>query len=88
VEPYADAHGLKLEEYDGLSEEDATAESVMEVVDDLLETKEGAVLCTHRPVLPSVFDALGVEDPRLAPAGLLVVHHRAGKVVATEPYDE
>jgi 8-oxo-(d)GTP phosphatase len=88
VEPYADAHGLKLEEYDGLSEEDATSDSVREVVDDLLETKEGAVLCTHRPVLPSVFDALGVEDPRLAPAGLLVVHHRAGKVVATEPYDE
>ena len=87
VAPYADASRLKLEEHDGLSEEDASAESVVEIVDDLLDTREGAVLCTHRPVLPSVFDALGVDRLRLSPAGLLVVHHRKGKVVGTEPYD-
>ena len=87
VAPYADASGLKVEEQDGLSEEDASAESVVEIVDDLLHTKEGAVLCTHRPVLPSVFDALGVDRLRLAPADLLVVHHRKGKVMATEPHD-
>ena len=86
--PYAEASGLKLEEYDGLSEEDATAESVVEIVDDLLETKEGSVLCTHRPVLPSVLEALGVEVARLSPAWMLVVHHRAGSVVATERYHE
>ena len=78
----------KLEEYDGLSQEDATTESVVEIVDELLETKEGTVLCTHRPVLPSVFEALGVEVVRLAPAGMLVVHHRAGAVVAIEPHQE
>ena len=87
VVPYAETSGLKLEEHDGLSQEDATTESVVEIVDDLLDTKEGAVLCTHRPVLPSVFDALGVDGLRLAPAGLLVVHHRKGRAVATEPYD-
>jgi 8-oxo-(d)GTP phosphatase len=87
VAPYADASGLKLETHDGLSQEDATAESVMEIVDDLLEAKEGSVLCTHRPVLPSVFDALGLEDPRLAPAGMLVVHHRRGATIGTEAYD-
>jgi len=86
--PYAEASGLKLEEYDGLSQEDATTDSVVEIVDDLLETKEGSVLCTHRPVLPSVLEALGVEVVRLSPAGMLVVHHRAGSVVATERYDE
>jgi 8-oxo-dGTP diphosphatase len=57
---------------------------VVEIVDDLLETNEGSVLCTHRPVLPSVLDALGVEAVRLAPAGMLVVHHRSGVAVATE----
>ena len=87
VAPYAEASGLKLEEHDGLTEEDASAKSVVEIVEDLLETKEGAVLCTHRPVLPSVLDALGVDAARLAPGGMLVVHHRKGKVVATEPYD-
>jgi 8-oxo-dGTP diphosphatase len=88
VTPYAEASGLKLEEYDGLTEEDASAESVVEIVDDLLATKEGSVLCTHRPVLPSVFDALSLDAVRLAPSGLLVVHHRAGQVMATQTFDE
>jgi 8-oxo-(d)GTP phosphatase len=86
LEPYADWSGQKLEEHDGLSQEDATAESVVDIVDDLLETKEGSVVCSHRPVLPSVFDALGLEAVRLEPGGLLVVHHRAGAAVATEAY--
>jgi 8-oxo-(d)GTP phosphatase len=86
VEPYAEASGLKLEEHDGLSEEDATVESVVEIVDDLLHAGEGSVLCTHRPVLPSVFDALGLGDVRLEPGGLLVVHHRKGGVRATQPH--
>ncbi|HEX5860810.1 MAG TPA: NUDIX hydrolase, partial [Nocardioides sp.] len=86
---YAEASGLKLEEYDGLSQEDATVESVVEIVDDLLETREGSVLCTHRPVLPSVFDALGVgRASRLEPGGLLVVHHRKRALQATEQYPE
>ena len=88
VAPYAEASGLKLEEHDGLSEEDASAESVVEIVDDLLEGKEGSVVCTHRPVLPSVLDALGLSQLRLAPAGMLVVHHRGGRVVATESHSD
>jgi 8-oxo-(d)GTP phosphatase len=88
VAPYAEASGLKLEEYDGLSQEDATGESVVEIVDELLETREGSVLCTHRPVLPSVFDALGVEQARLEPGGLLVVHHRNRTLQATEQYPD
>ena len=86
VRPYVDTTGWKLELEDGLSEEDATAESVLRVVDGLVHGDEGAVLCSHRPVLPSVFDALGIEDPQLDPAGLFVVHLRKGKVVATESH--
>ncbi|MBI2245281.1 MAG: histidine phosphatase family protein, partial [Nocardioides sp.] len=84
VGPYADTTGWKLELEDGLSEEDATAPSVVAVVDELVAAEEGAVVCTHRPVLPAVFDALGVPDPQLAPAGMLVAHLRRGRVVATE----
>ena len=39
------------------------------LVDDLDErpaSAGGLVLCTHRPVLPWVFDAVGLEDPGLA----------------------
>ena len=42
------------------------------------------MLCTHRPVLPTVLDALGVADVKLEPGEMLVVHHRKGDVVATE----
>jgi 8-oxo-dGTP pyrophosphatase MutT (NUDIX family)/phosphohistidine phosphatase SixA len=61
VAPYAGFSGWPVQETDGLSEEDATAESVLEVVDELLQGKECALLCTHRPVLPAVLDAVGVE---------------------------
>ena len=58
--------------------------TVVEAVDDLVTGPDSAVLCTHRPVLPAVWDALGVPDAKLDPGGLLVVHHRKGRVVATE----
>jgi 8-oxo-dGTP pyrophosphatase MutT (NUDIX family)/phosphohistidine phosphatase SixA len=84
IAPYADTTGWKLEIDDGLSEEDATATSVVRLVDELVAAEEGAVICTHRPVLPAVFDALGVRDPDLAPGEMLVAHLRQGTVRATE----
>ena len=84
--PYAEASGWPLEETDGLSQEDATAESVLEIVDDLLHGTECAAICTHRPVLPTVLDALEVVTEKLAPGELVVVHHRKGKIAAFERY--
>jgi 8-oxo-dGTP diphosphatase len=84
VAPYADTTGWKLELEDGLSEEDANVPGVGALVDDLVAEGEGAVLCSHRPVLPTVFEALGLADPRLEPGGLLVAHVRKGEVVAAE----
>ncbi len=84
VRPYIDATGSKLEEHDGLSQEDSTADSVAAIVHDLMAGDRGAVLCTHRPVLPHVFEALAVEEMKMEPAELLVVHVRGGVVVALE----
>lgn len=84
--PYAEVAAVDLEVTDALSEEGTTAAGVEEVVLDLLGRKEPAVLCTHRPVLPEVMKALGVRDPGLEPADLLVVHHRNGQVIATETH--
>ena len=57
--------------HDGLSEEDATAEGVVDLVDELLDgdSAASAVLCTHRPVLPTVFDALRCRTSQLEPGG-------------------
>jgi 8-oxo-dGTP diphosphatase len=84
--PYAAACGWPLQETDLLSEEDASVDAVLDIVDDLLHAGECAVLCTHRPVLPTVLDALGVATEKLAPGELVVAHHRKGKVAAFERY--
>ena len=84
VAPYSDATRRPLEREDGLSEEDATQKSVSRIVDALVAEREGAVLCTHRPVLPKVFTALGLENPKLELGEMLVVHLRKGTVTASE----
>jgi 8-oxo-dGTP pyrophosphatase MutT (NUDIX family) len=91
LEPYADAAGWKLQREDLLSEEDSTSKAVRRLVRELAHEVEtaprragGLVLCTHRPVLPTVFDAVGTDDPQLEKGELLVLHLRRGKVRATE----
>jgi 8-oxo-dGTP pyrophosphatase MutT (NUDIX family)/phosphohistidine phosphatase SixA len=87
LEPYASTTGWDLATRRRLSEEGATPAGVRRVVGDVLDLAgagRNVVLCTHRPVLPDVFDALGVEDPGLAAGELLVVHLRKGIVAATE----
>jgi len=89
--PYAAASGRRLRTERLLSEEDASREAVHEVVAGLAEwlherpaASGGLVLCTHRPVLPWVFDAVGLEDPGLAAGELMVLHLRKGRVRAAE----
>ncbi|HEX6148871.1 NUDIX hydrolase [Nocardioides sp.] len=86
LQPYADSTGWDLEAHDGLTEEEATKKSVDVLIGDLLEDRRSSVLCTHRPVLPRVFEALGVEDEKLDPGAMLVAHHRKGRVVSAEIY--
>lgn len=84
VTPYVDTTGWPMKKYDELTEEDASVEGVVDVVDALLESGESTVLCTHRPVLPTVLDALRVPATKLEPGSMLVAHHRKGRVVASE----
>lgn len=84
VAPYAEHSGWPLATADGLSEEGANAKKVVTLVDDLLHSGESALLCTHRPVLPAVFDAAAIPERKLDPGAMLVAHHRKGRVVATE----
>ncbi len=90
VAPYAEACGLPVRAEPALSEEEATAAGVRAVLDAVLawqaERGRGALLCSHRPVLPLVLEALGVRDPGLDKGALLVVHHRRGRVLATEQH--
>ena len=89
--PYAQGTGRRLRLEHGLSEEDATPKRVRRLLGELAEglaerpaSAGGVVVCTHRPVLPWVFEALGVDDPGLAPGELLVLHLRRGDVQGIE----
>ena len=84
VAPYAERSGWPVTSTDKLSEEDATPKAVLRIVDDLLHSGEDAVLCTHRPVLPAVYDAVGIPPEPQATGELVVVHHRRGRVRAIE----
>ncbi|MGL5809578.1 MAG: NUDIX hydrolase [Nocardioides sp.] len=93
--PYADQSSLKVRTRRRLSEDEATPESVAKLVGKLVSgagpalddtVRRAAALCSHRPVLPMVFDALGIEPVKLDPGGFVVVHHRGGKVLRTEEH--
>lgn len=84
VEPFAKSIGTFLEIDDRLSEQTSAAR-VQRSVQSLLDRKAPTVLCSHQPTLPWIFDAIGSEVVDLAPGEGVVVHHRKGKVHATEP---
>jgi 8-oxo-dGTP diphosphatase len=84
VKPYADEQVLPLERLDGLTEEEFSPQTAIAVAADALASPESLAICTHRPVLPELLGALGVDVEPLAPGEMLVLHHRKGKVLATE----
>ena len=87
VAPYAEVAELDLEVTRHLSEEKSSPRGVERWVHRLLDSREPAVLCTHRPVLGYVFEALGVRPTKLESGAMLVVHHRRRQVVAVEHHE-
>ncbi|GAA4850577.1 NUDIX hydrolase [Luteimicrobium xylanilyticum] len=102
VAPYADASGLETRRHGRLTEaqHERSPARVAATVRELLEAEETSVLCTHRPVLPTVLDvlsehtgrnvadALPRKDPYLEPGEALVAHvgltSKGPRVVAAE----
>jgi phosphohistidine phosphatase SixA/8-oxo-dGTP pyrophosphatase MutT (NUDIX family) len=84
VEPFAHSISTFLEIDDRISEETRYSQVNRSVV-ATLDRKKPAVLCTHRPTLPWIFDAIGADTIDLKPGQGVVVHHRKGVVLATEP---
>jgi len=89
VEPYTRRRSVSLDTLRALSEEDADKAAIAALLDRLLSTPAATAVCSHRPVLPLVLDHLALDHLRLdaeplAPAELLVCHHRHGRVRALE----
>lgn len=86
VTPFAAQAQVPIECTHDLSEEDATADGVKALVEELVTAGDDAVVCSHRPVLGWIMEALGVEPVKLEPGAMLVVHHRDGVVVSADPH--
>lgn len=84
VAPYGVLAELGIEVTDELSEEHWTDEGVEAEVAGLLETKQATVACSHRKVLPRLFEALHLDPTEIDKAAMLVVHHRYGLISAIE----
>lgn len=77
VAPYLSDAGLGAEKLDALTEEGASKSAVVDLVRavrDRVPDTLGAVLCSHRPVLPWILRALGLAEPKLAKGEALVLH--------------
>jgi len=84
VQPYATEQVMPVLEADELSEELYDENGARALLTDLMTTRGPSVLCSHRPILPRLFELLGIEEEPLAPAELVAYHHRRGALVATE----
>jgi 8-oxo-(d)GTP phosphatase len=84
MQPYADRSGAKLSVDPRLSEELATKSGVRKVMTKLLGSSRRLAVCSHRPVLPWIFDALGIERRTLPTGGIVVIHRRDGEIVAVD----
>ncbi len=87
VQPYADEHVLAVSATPVLSEEYAEQNAVCDLVAEVMADAEPTVVCSHRPVLPLLVEHLSIDVPALRPAEMLVVHHRKGRVRATELHE-
>ena len=93
LKPFAKEHRLDIKGWQVLSEEigENNLAGVRQLIKRLAtESVEGVVpiaVCGHRPVLPAMLTALGVE-PRPMPTGAVVIAHldEAGRLVAHEQH--
>lgn len=85
LKPYARSAGLEISQDPIWSEDCEDRRHLRRKVKRLLDSKTPAALCTHRPVLPMVFDALGIDPGgRLSPGEFVVIHRHKSRVIATE----
>jgi 8-oxo-dGTP pyrophosphatase MutT (NUDIX family)/phosphohistidine phosphatase SixA len=92
LEPYASAAKIGIETHESLTEEIGT-EDPDGVVRLIGKIREGVVagglptaICVHRPVLPSILEALELAPATLATGEMLVTHLTADDVHAIERY--
>jgi len=86
VLPYVDDSGSELRLSTALSQDATDPVGLRAEVLRALNSKHLMAMCSHRPVLPAIFAAAGVEPIGLAPGEVVVLHRKNGKVVDLEQH--
>lgn len=84
VLPFVNAAKTAVKLDPGLSEEELDPKTVARRMRRALGNRARVAFCTQRPVLPLIFESLGIEPVLVEPADVVVVHRRRGKVDAVE----
>ena len=86
VLPYVNAHGAKLRLDASISQHAFEEDGMRQRVQGVLARDKAVAICSHRPVLPHLLKALGVDPVALDPGASLVLHRRDGVIHALEQY--
>jgi 8-oxo-dGTP pyrophosphatase MutT (NUDIX family)/phosphohistidine phosphatase SixA len=84
VLPYVNTAPIAIRLESAFSQDAMNERKLTRQVGRAMESGARIALCSHRPVLPVIFDAIGIETVALDPAGVVVVHRSEGKVVSVE----
>lgn len=84
VAPYAEEFVFPIETHPELAEESYDDSFAAGLATAALTDRRASVLCTHRPILPELMDAIGIYEEPLAPGEMAVCHHRHGELLAVE----
>jgi 8-oxo-dGTP diphosphatase len=85
--PYLNASRAAVSLDPALSQDAVDGAKLSRRIAGLLTARSAAAVCSHRPVLPRIFEALDLDPVALAPGGVVVAHRRDGKVLSVEHYD-
>jgi 8-oxo-(d)GTP phosphatase len=90
LEALAKSTGIELEVDPALAETsdpELTRAAVIAARDDAVSTGRSTLVCSHRPTLPGIFDALGLTAVPLPPAGFVVAHlDQSGTALSQEQF--
>jgi 8-oxo-dGTP pyrophosphatase MutT (NUDIX family)/phosphohistidine phosphatase SixA len=84
--PYVNTAPISIRLESAFSQDATNDRKICRQVGRAMESGVRIALCSHRPVLPVIFDAIGIEPITLDPAGVVVVHRSEGKVIAVEQH--
>ncbi len=84
VQPYATDFVFPIESLTALSEEQYDAPLAAELTRAALQARHGIVMCTHRPILPDLLEAIGWYEEPLAAGEMVICHHRKGELLSVE----